>query len=439
MKKLLTLMLCIVLSFSFTGCGEEDTTWINDVAAKMSKEITSGEVYVDDDILKFPMELQDIIDQGWHITNNITNEKTFKLGVGEMTDEFLLFPDDNHEDCISVSVVNLTTGSTTVDKCSVASLSVEASEFDFVLPNGITKRSTEEDIEKAYGKAVEVAKDGSYKVYKYTYKTEAGFACVVSLKTLNGTYPLSEVAFSIDFNNSFVEEQSTSEMTTSSEKDTTTDKNTTVEKDTTTEEPTSSNVSNAVYNNWKDYFDACMKVCYYNNYVSYVTQGLDTIDNAKALYQSYVEYYAKAIMEYSDVTTELVTDEIFEEYCNIAKTVLKKFKWEFSNITLLADDKYSLELVLYPTNYFDLIDSQVDAAIEEYETKYASVDFDNITDEEYAEIEIDYANMVLKAIKGSENKVELTTGIKKVYEVTSQGLSDEQWDEIDNIIMGFAE
>ena len=231
--------------------------------------------------------------------------------------------------------------------------------------------------------------------------------------------------------------------TTTSEKDTTekdtSEKDTSVEKDTTTEKNTSSNISVADLNDWKKYFDACMKASYYNNYASYVSQGLDTVENAKALYQSEVEYFAYAIMEYSDVTSELVTDEIFEQYCNIAKTVFKKFKWELSNVTLVSNNKYSLEMVLYPTNYFDLISPQVDAAIEEFDTKYADVNIDALTDAEYTEIEIDYANMVLNAIKGSESKVELVDGIKKVYEVEFSGLTNEQWEEIDDIIMGFGE
>ena len=400
MKKLMGIMACIVLCLSLVGCklGKEDTAWIEDAAKKIGDDITCGEMVIDGVVFRFPMDLQDVLDKGWHISNNITNEKSFKLGVGEYSEEFQLFPDDNHENSILVSVINMTDEETTVENCMVASLRVKENHFDFVLPGEITRRSTQEEIEKEYGEATETKKEDHKKVYKYTYTSKDGFDCYIELSVYNkenAKNPLSQVYYAIDINGGL------------------------------------SKVG------WQEYIDACMKASFYNDWIDYVKYGYDTKENAEALYQAEIEYYAYAIMEYSDITVDYVTEDVVEEFCDIAKQVLKKVNWKLSQYEAQPDGTYSLELTLYPTNYFELIDSKVDEAIEEYDTKYATVDFDSISEAEHVQMELDYVNMVLKAIDGVEKDVEIVSGIKRVYEIDEIGFTEKQWEEIDDIIMGF--
>lgn len=155
---------------------------------------------------------------------------------------------------------------------------------------------------------------------------------------------------------------------------------------------------------------------------------------------SEVMYYASAIMYYAYVDESYVTEEIKNEYSEIAKTLLAKAKWEISKLDV-SDYEYSgtVELTLYPTNYLYIIEDKVNGVIDAYNTKYADVDFDTVDDATYTEMECDYANMVLEAIKGMENEVEYADPVVKTYEIAEEVLTDEEWEEIDDIIMGLAE
>ena len=404
MKKIVLALMCICLCLPFTACNlaEEDTAWIEEDAKKIGKDITCGEIVINGVVYSFPMEIQDIIDMGWHVTNNITNKDTFTLEPGGMTEEFQMFPNDNSEDSIKVSVINLSDKTAKVEECMVASLTVKENCFDFVLPSGLTKRNTQEDVEKTYGDPVSVEEDDLEKKYYYEYKSEDGFDCTVRLNVYNNenaTNPLTEVNYWFD-----VEEFTKGGQAKDVDK----------------------------------FIDLTLKAGMRNDFAGYVSYGIDTVDGAKALYQSEVEYFAYCLMEYADISEEYVSDELYDGYCNIAKAVLKKGKWDITNVKDNRDNTYTVELVMYPTDYFDIISPKIDAAIDSFNAKYENVDFDSLTDAEYAQVEAEYAQMVYEAIKGSESMAQNTEGIKKTYEFSDTGFSDKQWDEIDNIIMGLA-
>ena len=407
MKKILMALMCLCVCFQFSACGlgEEDTEWIETDAKKIGKDITCGEFVIDGAVFSFPMDLQDIIDKGWHVTNNVVNKDTFKLNPGEMSDEFQMFPDDDHEHSIKVSVINVSDKSATVDKCMVASLTVKEGNFDFVLPSGLNKRSKQEDVEKTYKNADNIDEEGKQKIYQYLYTSKDGVECTVELKVYNeenATYPLSEVNYwiNLDEANGFG--------------------------------TTGVNAADV-----EKFMDLTMKASYHNNFAGYVSYGIDTATGAKELYQSEIEYFVYGLMEYADINSECVTDDVYEGYCSIAKDILRKAKWEIS-VKETGDSSCTVELTIYPTNYFDIISPKVDEAIDNYNVKYENVDIESISDEEYAQIEADYAGMVLAAIKGAEANVEYVDGIKRTYEFTGSGLTTEAWEEIDDITMGFA-
>lgn len=399
-KKLLTIIVCLCLCVQMSACTlGEDTKWIKEDSKKIGSDITCGQFMIDGVVFSFPMDLQDILDKGWHISNNIANDKTFLLDVGEGAEEFQLFPDDDHENCILVSVVNMGDKKATVDECMVMSVRLKENHFDYLLPGEITRRSTQKDVEKAYGEPVEVEEKDREKIYYYTYTTDEGYACNVKLSVYNkenAKNPLSEVYYWIDFEESYGGDQGC-----------------------------------------QLYVDSTMKASYHNDFEDYVNNGYDTKEGAEELYQSEVEYYAYGIMEYVEVDDTCITDEIFDKYCEISKKVLSKVDWELAGFKDNGDGTYEVELTMFPTNYFDAITSKVDEAIDEFNTKYDTVDFDSLSDDEMAEVECDYANIVLGSIKGIEDDIEVVSGIKRVYEITADGFTETQWEEIDDIIMGF--
>lgn len=399
-SKVLIFVLCLCFSLQLTACGlgKEDTKWIKEDAKKISTDITSGEFVIDGEVYSFPMNLQDIFDKGWHVSNNYENVNTFELEPGEYTESFYIFKDGDKENALSVSVINMTDEKAAVDKCFVLELNISDDEFDFLLPGEITKRSTQKEVEAAYGEPEELVKEGVEKVYTYTYTSENGYNCSVELNVFNeknATYPLSDVKYSITyFDMENIEEEC------------------------------------------RIFIDSGMKTSFYNDSKEYVANLFDSKEGAQSLYEGEVEYFASYLMYYIDIDEEYMSDDIIKEFKEISKKVLSKVKWEITDIDV-EEDEYSgtVELKLYPTNYLDVIDSKVDEVIDTFDTKYADFDWDTSDEAKLEEVELDYAKMILDAIKGMEDGIENKDGIVKTYDISDEILTDEQWDEIDDTIM----
>ena len=399
-KKILVFIMIIGACLSLAACGvssEEDTQWIVDNKTKLSDEITSGEIMIDGEVYTFPMYLQDFLDNGFHISNNYENTDTFKLKPGYSSTEFELFKDKEY---VKVSVINMTDEDIPLSDGLVEYLCVRATEFDFLLPQGITKRNTLEDIEKAYDNA-EITGDSGYRDCTYDFTSKDGFSCQVELNVIVNDrviLPLSSVKYSLKATSSDGDPEELCEI----------------------------------------FIDSALKASFYNDYEKYVAYLYDTEEGAQELYDSEVSYYASYLMYYADINEEYMTEDIYNEFYDIAKTVLSKVKWEISDIQYSEADKVmgtgSVTIALYPTNYLELIDEPIEEAIDKYNAKYPD-EFDSL--DEATAAEIDYANMVLEAVKDLENSATTGSPITKSYNLTKNILlTDEQWSEIDDVIMG---
>lgn len=396
-KKVFILFLCLSICFALGACSAGDG-WIDDAAKEMGDSITTGEIYIDGDVFTFPMDVSDFLDKGWHLSKSYTNIETYELEPYNYSTEFEIWKDDVY---VTVSAMNMSDKNATVKDCMVQSLKITETKADFVLPGGLSKRSSMSDVEDKYGKADKTETEKDYLEYwTYDFSSRDGYSCQAKMEIWHdgkATYPLNGVTYSLKAMSS----------------------------DVSFEESIRSLV------------DSAMKTSYYDDYQEYVANLFDTEEGAHELYLSEVDYYASYIMWYVDINEDYITEDIIEQFRDIAKTVLLKAKWEITGLEVNEATKTgTVTLEIYPIIYIEYIDEKVDAAIDIYNTKYANTDFDSMTDEEYAAAEIEYANMVLDAIKGIENNATSGSKVVKEYDVTDAGLTDDQWGEIDDLIMG---
>lgn len=398
MKKLLMLMLCMLVCFQLVACKNE-TEEKKEEAKRISDEITSGEFIIDGDVYRFPMELQDMLDKGWEISNEYYNIDTFELDENEYSEEFTIWKGDDIS--AKVAVINKTSEKQTVHNCMLIYLEIDTDDAGIVLPGGITKDSKEEDIEDTYGAADSKNEEYSNTNYVYDFESKDGYVCQVIITALPRIdYEIGTVTYLM---------------------------------------PTiTGELSNEDY--CRLFIDSAMKASFYNDSTEYVANLYDTEENAQILYESEVEYYTEFLFWYIDTYQEYLTDDIYEEYYEISEKVLSKVKWEIVEIDV-DEDEYEGEvtLKLYPTNYLSLIDEKIDEAIAEYLEIYGELDLDTLTVEERTEVECNYASIVLEKIRGIENQIEVVDPVVKTYEISEYILTDEQWGEIDDIIMGITE
>lgn len=415
MKKLLMMILCAGLCVQMTACGldsngSKKNKYVEEGAAMLDQDIRSGEFVLDGEVYSFPMPLSDWLDRGWHVSNNYDNKDDFQLEPGGMSTEFELY--NENKDYVRVSVLNDTEDYATVDGCLVSSLYISTGEeFELVLPGGIYCESKPADVLAAYGdQDVDDSESGAIKAY-YDYTTADDWVCQVELHLVDNDYTinaLSSIEYMISSSaewEEFIQNASGVEGCTK-------------------------------------YIDTAMRASFYGDFTEYVENKFDTQENAESLYDSEISYYASGLMYYADVNEEMIEEAAIEEFREIAKKVLAKTKWEVTDVSLYGDQfTGTVEIALYPTDFLTLIDEGIETAISEFQTKYAEVNYDAISDSQLAEIEQDYAEMVLNAIRDKVEETQVTDPIVKSYDIDYDDgiISADDWAEIDDIIMGVAE
>ncbi len=169
-----------------------------------------------------------------------------------------------------------------------------------------------------------------------------------------------------------------------------------------------------------------MKTSFYGDYANYVENKFDTEENAQALYESEIQYYAEGLMYYLDVDYESIDPTIAQGYYDLSAKVLAKFKWDTPVVDLPDGASYgSMELTMYPTDFLDIILEDAQAV--------ADVSAD-MTEDEYAE------NM-LNAITPKVDEISYKDPVVGTYDIDlNDGVIDsDDWDEIDYILMDFAD
>ncbi|MBO5166055.1 MAG: hypothetical protein IJ405_06015 [Lachnospiraceae bacterium] len=413
MKKLLTMILCVCMCLQLAACGgsKEDAAWVAEGAAMLDGDIRSGEFVLAGEVYSFPMPLQTWLDRGWHISNNYDNVDEFTLNPDESSTEFELFNEDG--EYVRVSVYNDSDEEAKVEDCLVYSLYMSLTEkINIVFPGGMYSESKPAEILETYGEPdIKDDSEGSYIEAYYNYTNEDGWACQVNLGVVDNDYtiePFSSIEYIIT---------GSPEWTTFME-------------------------NAGGVEGFTNYFNATMDASFRGIFDTYVSNGFDTQENAEMLYLSEMSYYVSGIMYYADVNEDYVDDATYLQYYDLAMQVLAKTNWEVVNVTMNDDGLTgTVELKLYPTDFLTLIYEDVEGAIEEFQTKYANVDFNSMSEEEYAACELDYAQMVLAAISGRVEETQTTEAITKTYSIDYDNgiISAEDWENIDDIIMGVAE
>ena len=171
-----------------------------------------------------------------------------------------------------------------------------------------------------------------------------------------------------------------------------------------------------------------MKTSFYGDYANYVENKFDTEENAQALYESEVQYYAEELMDYLDIDYELIDPTIAQGYYDLSVKVLAKFKWDTPVVDLPDGASYgSMELTMYPTDFFDIILDDAWAVADEYGPA-------NMTEDEYAE-------NILNAIALKVDEISYRDPVVGTYDIdlNDNVIDSDDWNEIDFILMDLAE
>ena len=397
MKKFWLLLMCVCL-FACIGCGsEEDTQWIDESAAMIGSELTEGQFVLDGVVYEFPMTLQYWLDNGWHISNNYDNKNTFKLDPWYNSDEFELFNEEG--DWVRVSAYNNSDTAAKLNECMVYSVYLSLSEVDVVFPSGMTKRNTQEELLATYGEADLTEEEDSTLKSAYFFNQEEEWQCMVVLNTY--TEDVEDPFYSVDYQMMFFED---------------------------------------FWNAWVDadgmeaaveyYVDADLKASFSGNYEDCVNYAIATREQAEEWHEQEIAYYSEALIWYAGIDSAYIDEATQSRFDAVSKTILEKAADRFG--------KGTATMVIHPTNFLEIIVDGLNAASEEWNTKYANVDIEGMSDTEYAVLELDYADMVLKVMEAKAAEAAAGEAVELVcdLDIENSVLTEDSWLNIYDALMG---
>ena len=406
MKKLRMLMLCFTFLFLAASCGKkEDTKWIDESAAMISTEITDGQFVLDGVVYTFPMDLQYWLDNGWHISNNYGNKNTFKLDPWYNSEEFELFNEEG--DWVRVAAYNNSDEAAKLDQCMVYSVYMSLEEVDIVLPAGMTKRNKSAEVLAAYGEPdAEGDEEGKVEAF-YMFSQDDDWQCKVKLDICDDNKnPMTSVSYQMmlftDFWDAWVK---------------------------------SDGIEKAV----EYYVNADIKASFFGDYEDCVNYSIASQEEAEEWYAMEKAYYAETLMWYAEVNSDYMDEATLERFYELAGKILAKATWEFKNVTEGSFGGGTATIVVHPTNFLDIILDDISQVSEEWNTKYATANFDTMTDEEYAVLECDYADMLLKALDARVAETKAGEPVELVCDLDIDGtiLTEDSWMNIYDALMGF--
>lgn len=404
MRKILSMLLCAVLCVQLTACGgsKNDTRWVEEGAALLADDIRSGEFVLDGALYSFPMDLSDWLDNGWHISNSYDNKDEFELEPGTESTEFELF--NENDKYVRVCVYNYSDENATIDKCMVSSLYMSLSEFNVVFPGGMYGHSKPSEVLEAYGEpdVTDDSESNLLDVY-YDYTSEGGWGCQVNLHVLDNDY--------------------------------TVDPFTSIEYDVTASPEWNTFLKNTVgADGCKLFIDSSMRASFYGDFDDYVKYGFDTQEGAQELYDAETNYYASAVMYYAGIDETRLDETAVAAYRQLAKEVIAQTEWDIT--VNLNDDQITgtVDMNLYPTNFFDILFEEVQLVYNEFDNKYAGVE---AAEEQLTAMNQEYAEMVLAAVSERTGDIQQLEAVAMTYEIDYANgiLNSDNWTEIDNILM----
>ncbi len=415
LRKMLCLVMVLVLAPSFAGCSGmnmdvDDEKFIEESAAKISDELTSGQFVIDGVIYQFPMPLSDWLNNGWHVSAKYDNVAEFRLKPYYISTTFELFDEEN-KDYVQMTVYNDSDEEASVEDCIVYSLKMSTSEVDVVFPKGMTKRNNPEDILAAYGEPDAKGDSQNDLEAIYYFSDDEQGQCYVELDVIDNDtteYPFFRVYFSMvsaeEYWDAFVAQKGVEEAA-------------------------------------KFYFDAAMKASFYADFDDYVSMNMNSPEGARELYDAEIECFTECLLYYTDITEEYITTDVRNRVNAVSKEVLSKVKWEVKSVDVSKFNMGTMTVTLYPTNFFYVIDEDLFEATDAYTDKYFDVDYETLSYEEYDAMEKEYTELMVAVLEKHAASAGTLDAVERTYNVNLNDtvLSDAAWEDVDDTIMNLVE
>lgn len=190
---------------------------------------------------------------------------------------------------------------------------------------------------------------------------------------------------------------------------------------------------------YTNYIEAIMD-CSYRGEVDRYTEVVDaTTSEAEEVYKSTVEYYAYQLMAYNEVAYDYVSEDLFNQYVDLAERVMAKAKYNVNEATKVEDD-YQVKIEIYPVDFNDITTEEVESYIDEFNKMLEGIDTTQLTEEQIVAYEEQYGQDIYNILNKYVDQIGYKDVVTKVViiEVDEDGyygIPDEDWYDIDDYVV----
>lgn len=196
-----------------------------------------------------------------------------------------------------------------------------------------------------------------------------------------------------------------------------------------------------------DYVAATMDASYKGEFNNYMKITVSNEEDVQEIYDNTVEYYTESIAYYCEVYTDEISEDLHTEYTEFTKELLSKAKYTVASAENGKESCY-VKISIKPINLLEQAESDIQACVDDYNSTLEGIgqeELENYTDEQYQEIEDNYAKCILDALKKNADNLEYKDNIDFTMEIhiDEDGLyapaNEDDWNTIDDYIMGIYE
>lgn len=190
---------------------------------------------------------------------------------------------------------------------------------------------------------------------------------------------------------------------------------------------------------YKNYIEAVMDCSYHGETERYLEVVDAEESEAKEVYEGTVEYYAVQLMEYNAVSSEYISEDLYNKYVELAGKIMAKTKYNVNEATKV-NGEYQVKIEIYPVDINDISYDDIEKCINDFEKQLDGVDTQALSDEEWAQYEEAYGENVYNVLSSYVDKIGYKDVVSKIViiqldEDGNYGLSEEEWYDIDDYVV----
>ncbi|MBQ8687518.1 MAG: hypothetical protein IJ512_03065 [Ruminococcus sp.] len=195
-----------------------------------------------------------------------------------------------------------------------------------------------------------------------------------------------------------------------------------------------------------DYVAGILDASYKGEFNNYIKMTDATEEDAQEIYDGTVDYFASALAYYCEVYTDDISEELYAEYTALAADLLKEAKYTIASAESGKESCY-VKVSIKPLNLLEQIEDDITECVDVYNEKLEEIGaeaLDSMSDEEYLQLEEEYARSVLDAIKSNAENLEYKDNVDFTMEIIidEEGCygpaNEDDWNTIDDYIMGLS-